>query len=148
MQHSTLHFLLPHSHHTHTHTHTHTHHNQMDLLSLVDKKGSECLNESDSHPFHNALTAGKEFLESDCDEQLILVLAFHQPVKLHSLQIVGPPDGENTTILWFRCVKYYLKKHDVLLQAVDDPIPVIKAAFEHISPEKCEAWISHSGYPL
>jgi len=48
----------------------------------------------------------------------------------------------------FSCVKYYLKKHDVLLQAVDDPIPVIKAAFEHISPEKCEAWISHSGYPL
>ena len=28
----------------------------------------------------------------------------------------------------FSCVKYYLKKHDVLLQAVDDPIPVIKAA--------------------
>ena len=39
----------------------------------------------------------------------------------------------------FSCVKYYMKKHDILLQAVDDPVPVIKAAFEQISPDKCEA---------
>ena len=66
----------------------------MSLNSLIDKTGSECLNQSDSHPFTNALTSGKEYLESDCDEQLIIALAFHMPMKLHSLQIVGPPDGE------------------------------------------------------
>ena len=48
----------------------------------------------------------------------------------------------------FSCVKYYLKKHDILLQAVDDPVPVIKAAFEQISPDKCETWINHSGYAM
>ena len=66
----------------------------MSLNSLVNKTSSECLNENDSHPFKNALTAGKEYLESDCDEQLIIFLTFQMPVKLHTLQIVGPPDGE------------------------------------------------------
>lgn len=67
----------------------------MSLLGVIDKSGSECLNESDSHPFQHALTASAgQYLESDCDEQLIIVLAFQQPVKLHSIQLVGPTDGE------------------------------------------------------
>ena len=48
----------------------------------------------------------------------------------------------------FSCIKYYLKRHDELLQAVDDPIPIIQAAFEDISPDQCKAWITHSGYNL
>ena len=35
----------------------------------------------------------------------------------------------------FSCIKYYLKRHNELLQAVDDPIPIIQAAFDDISPE-------------
>ena len=30
---------------------------------------------------------------------------------------------------------YYLKRHDELLQADDDPIPIIQAAFDDISPD-------------
>ena len=33
--------------------------------------GSECLNESDRHTYENALTPGSQYLESDCDEQVM-----------------------------------------------------------------------------
>lgn len=66
----------------------------MSLLELINNSESECLNESDSHPFQHALCASTDqYLESDCDEQLIIVLALQQPVKLHSIQLVGPTDG-------------------------------------------------------
>lgn len=77
----------------------------MSLLGVIDNNGSECLNESDSHPFQHALNGSSDqYLESDCDEQLIIVLSFQQPVKLHSLQLVGPTDGmnRNACILLFR----------------------------------------------
>ena len=66
----------------------------MDLLGVINSSGSECLNESDSHPFQHALNSSDDqYLESDCDEQLIIFLAFQQPIKLHSLQLVGPENG-------------------------------------------------------
>ena len=46
----------------------------------------------------------------------------------------------------FSCIKYYLKDHDQILQAMNDPTPVIQAAFDSITPEKCMGWIRHSGY--
>ena len=68
---------------------------QINLFSLLDKSGSECLNDSDDHPLSHALDTptSEQFLESDCDEQLIISIAFLQPVKLHSLQITGPDNG-------------------------------------------------------
>ncbi|GFN95786.1 thioredoxin-like protein 1 [Plakobranchus ocellatus] len=59
----------------------------MDLSFLINKAGSECLNESDDHTFEHALNPKGGYLESDCDEQLIMNLAFNQPVKLHSLKM-------------------------------------------------------------
>ncbi len=68
----------------------------MNLGSMIDQKGTECLNDSDQHPFPHALTStSAEYLESDCDEQLIISVAFNQPVKLHSLQLTGPSDGKD-----------------------------------------------------
>lgn len=46
----------------------------------------------------------------------------------------------------FSKVKYYLKEHDEILRVVDDPLPVIKAAFDSITPEDCIGWIHHCGY--
>ncbi|OQV25630.1 Thioredoxin-like protein 1 [Hypsibius exemplaris] len=60
-----------------------------DLTTAIDKSKSECLNEADDHTFLNLFKEG-DYLESDCDEQLILNIAFNQPVKLHSLKFKGP----------------------------------------------------------
>lgn len=62
----------------------------MDLASMINNAGCECLNESDDHTLLHALNPKGGFLESDCDEQLIMSIAFNQAVKLHSLKINAP----------------------------------------------------------
>ena len=46
----------------------------------------------------------------------------------------------------FSYVKYYLKAHDELLQALPNPSVVIKAAFESITSDHCNSWITNAGY--
>ena len=46
----------------------------------------------------------------------------------------------------FSYVKYYLKEHDELLQAVSNPKPIIEAAFSSVTADDCLGWIQHSGY--
>ena len=70
----------------------------MDLATFIDKSGSECLNEDDDHPYGHCLTSGGGFLQSDCDEQLILSLSFNQGVKIHSIKIKGPKDKGPKTV--------------------------------------------------
>jgi thioredoxin len=66
----------------------------IDLSSMIQKNETECLNESDDHPLQGALTGGSStFLESDCDEQLIINLAFSQNVKLHSIKFDAPTEN-------------------------------------------------------
>ncbi|XP_005111329.1 thioredoxin-like protein 1 isoform X1 [Aplysia californica] len=59
----------------------------MELTSLINKAESECLNEADDHTLEHALDPKGGYLESDCDEQLMINLGFSQAVKLHSLQM-------------------------------------------------------------
>lgn len=73
----------------------------IELNTFVSKQGTECLNEDDSHPYSNCLVAGPEVLQSDCDEQIILALAFNQPVKVHSLRFRGPAAGGPRTVRVF-----------------------------------------------
>ena len=47
----------------------------------------------------------------------------------------------------FSYVKYYLKDHDELWQAMADPKVLIQAAFDSVSNSHCEGWISSCGYP-
>lgn len=73
----------------------------MDLSFLINKAGSECLNESDDHTFEHALNPKGGYLESDCDEQLIMNLAFNQPVKLHSLTMTCLEENGPKTVKLF-----------------------------------------------
>nr|AVD96635.1 thioredoxin-like protein 1 [Hippocampus abdominalis] len=59
----------------------------MDLMPFVNKAGCECLNESDDCGFDNCLLKDSSYLESDCDEQLLITIAFNQPVKLFSMKL-------------------------------------------------------------
>jgi len=73
----------------------------MDLNTFLAKASSECLNEDDEHPYTHCITSGGGYLQSDCDEQLILALAYNQAVKLHSLKIKAPRDKGPKTIRVF-----------------------------------------------
>ncbi|CAH1108521.1 unnamed protein product [Psylliodes chrysocephalus] len=73
----------------------------MDLSPFISKAECECLNESDDHPFTHCLTSGGGFLQSDCDEQLIISITFNQSVKIHSLRIKAPSDKGPKTIRIF-----------------------------------------------
>ncbi|XP_063815839.1 thioredoxin-like protein 1 [Pseudophryne corroboree] len=66
----------------------------MDLMPFVNKAGCECLNESDDNGFENCLRKDTTYLESDCDEQLLITVAFNQPVKLYSMKLHGPDNGQ------------------------------------------------------
>lgn len=74
----------------------------VDLVSFITKSGCECLNESDDHPLAHCLDTNKQtYLESDCDEQLIITLAFSQPIKLHSIKIRAPEEYGPKTLKIF-----------------------------------------------
>jgi len=74
----------------------------LDLLTFIDKSKSECLNEDDDHPYAHCLTSAGGFLQSDCDEQIILSLSFNQSVKIHSLKLKAPSDKGPKTLRVFQ----------------------------------------------
>ncbi|KAH8302840.1 hypothetical protein KR044_011076 [Drosophila immigrans] len=64
---------------------------QMELNTFISKQECECLNESDDHNLKHALASAGGYLQSDCDEQLIMSITFNQAVKIHSLKFKAPP---------------------------------------------------------
>lgn len=74
----------------------------MDLSPFINKSGCECLNEADDHPLAHCLTPKGGYLESDCDEQLIIRIEFTQAIKLHSLKLQGPTDKGPKTVKVFQ----------------------------------------------
>lgn len=72
------------------------------LNSLLNSSGSECLNECDDHPLDNCLQDNTALLKSDCDEQLIISLAFNQVVKIQSLKLRAPATSGPKTLRVFK----------------------------------------------
>ncbi len=66
---------------------------QVDLIDGVDFSGSQVL--GSSHHLSNIIKKqdNELFVESDCDEQLIVTIKFQSPVKLHSFRIIAPENG-------------------------------------------------------
>eukprot|EP00291_Cryptomonas_curvata_P025462 CAMPEP_0172172392 /NCGR_PEP_ID=MMETSP1050-20130122/12420_1 /TAXON_ID=233186 /ORGANISM="Cryptomonas curvata, Strain CCAP979/52" /LENGTH=290 /DNA_ID=CAMNT_0012843925 /DNA_START=103 /DNA_END=973 /DNA_ORIENTATION=+ len=65
-----------------------------DLVSLIDMRGLECLNEQTGHSIKNAIEEPMRldnavFLSSDCDQQLLINVRFQQSVKLHSISLTA-----------------------------------------------------------
>ena len=46
----------------------------------------------------------------------------------------------------FSFVKRYLQCHDDIIQATNNPVPIIHSAFQSVTKYQCEGWITHSGY--
>lgn len=70
-----------------------------DLVNFLNSTGCNCLNESDEHNFKNVFKKDENYLESDCDEQLLLTIEFTQPVKVHSLKFKAPENGHAPKLL-------------------------------------------------
>lgn len=73
----------------------------IDLKRFIMKSGTECLNENDDHCLSKCLFDEVDYLESDCDEQLIISIAFTQPMKTHSLKIQGSKNNGPKNIRLF-----------------------------------------------
>jgi len=61
----------------------------MDLISVVNKNALECLNQNSKQPIENALFQSNRdlFLESDSDPEILIKIAFQQPVDLTGISI-------------------------------------------------------------
>ncbi|XP_015522647.1 thioredoxin-like protein 1 [Neodiprion pinetum] len=117
----------------------------MDLSTFIMKGQCECLNESDEHPFLQCLSSEGGYLESDCDEQLIISITFTQAVKVHSLKIKAPvgqgPKNLKLFINQPRTVDFdmadsYTSVQDVSLKASDleegNPVPLRYVKFQNV----------------
>ena len=115
----------------------------MSLNSLLNSSGSECLNECDDHPLDNCLQDNAALLKSDCDEQLIISLAFNQVVKIQSLKLRAPATSGPKTL---RVFKNQPRTLDFSQAESFESIQVKKFSFTHtfnvlMMPAcSCEVW--------
>lgn len=73
-----------------------------ELNASIDPKQLECLNLKSNAKINSIFDLkNKTNVESDCDEQLIISINFHQFVKIHSLKFVAPADNGPKTVKIF-----------------------------------------------
>ncbi|KAG8460413.1 hypothetical protein KFE25_011904 [Diacronema lutheri] len=77
-----------------------------DLLEHIELTQCECLNQSSEHTLRHCLEQGARdqptlHLQSDCDEELLIRIAFRSPVRLAYLRIEAPPGTAPASIRLF-----------------------------------------------
>ncbi|KAK0165992.1 hypothetical protein PV328_004457 [Microctonus aethiopoides] len=117
----------------------------MDLSTFIMKGQCECLNESDDHNLQHCLTSEGGYLESDCDEQLIISITFKQAVKVHSLKFKAPADKGPKNIKIFinqpRTIDFDMADSNTSIQNLEisaqdvqegNPIPLRYVKFQNV----------------
>mmetsp|Transcript_123826 Transcript_123826/g.214677 ORF Transcript_123826/g.214677 Transcript_123826/m.214677 type:complete len:166 (+) Transcript_123826:110-607(+) len=66
-----------------------------DITEFIDKAACECLNVHADHKLDSIFEGGPEFIKSDTDHELLLKVAFRQPIKLSGIGLVSTPDEED-----------------------------------------------------
>lgn len=109
---------------------------QMSLISFVDTKNVGCLNRNEAGPSVLDILKSKSDtpLESDCDEQLLLLIPFTQNVRLHSLLINAPDDGRAPASVKVGFLIYFPLGHSKLR---------IDFEFANRFISMIQIWISH-----
>jgi len=72
-----------------------------DLGDFIDKTQVHALNQATDHDVMNILKNDNSYLESEADEQLIIVIPFSCAVKLHSIKFTAPKDKGPRTVKTF-----------------------------------------------
>ncbi|KAL6053565.1 Thioredoxin-like protein 1 [Balamuthia mandrillaris] len=98
---------------------------RINLANFLDLQQCHCLNQSEEHPLRNALLSQEEeeYLESDCDPQLLLHLRFKRPVKLHRL-VLAPLATHAATAP--KNIKLFVNQQNLNFQDVDDYPPALQ----------------------
>ncbi|XP_060857643.1 thioredoxin-like protein 1 [Metopolophium dirhodum] len=95
---------------------------QRDLSSFIMKTQCEALNDSDDHPLPG-LFEKNGYIESDCDQQLILSLTFKQPVKVHSIKVKAPKNNGPKSLKLFinqpNTIDFDSATHNLAAQELD-----------------------------
>ena len=78
-----------------------------DLADCIDRKGVQCYNEDSEYPLSGILLeeSGRE-ARSDADEQLLIVVPFHSPVRIHSINLAAGVDEDAAPVT----VKLYVNR--------------------------------------
>ncbi|KAL1806133.1 hypothetical protein DCAR_0831882 [Daucus carota subsp. sativus] len=122
--------------------------NQVDLVDFIDWTGVECLNQTSTQAYANALKKGYREddglnLESDADEQLLIYIPFTQVIKLHSIAIQGlDEEGPKTVKLYtnrehmgFSNVNDYAPNDTIVLSSEDNkgkPVALKYVKFQNV----------------
>jgi len=73
-----------------------------DLSGVIEKSKCNVLNAANPDALLTILglqdSGGTTVMKSDCDEQLLISVAFNPAVKLHSVSVTGGPEGGPTSI--------------------------------------------------
>mmetsp|Transcript_6972 Transcript_6972/g.10989 ORF Transcript_6972/g.10989 Transcript_6972/m.10989 type:complete len:263 (-) Transcript_6972:205-993(-) len=101
------------------------------ILDLVDCSRAGCMNESASHPLSSILgnkptqTPSSSFLESDADEQLLIVLPFKQTVKPRAV-VLHAKIQESAP----KTVKVFINMPNLEFQDAEDADPTVEFTME------------------
>ncbi|KAJ1634257.1 galactose-binding domain-like protein [Pavlovales sp. CCMP2436] len=72
-----------------------------DLLEHIELPQCECLNAAKDHTLRHCLEQPTLFLQSDCDEELLITLMFRTPVRISAIRVEGPGDKGPSSIRLF-----------------------------------------------